>query len=337
MHTITEPRTIALGDSVAASAGETSAWSINPATLADVDEIGATYSYRNSWYTFTDQGYYAAGIWMGTSIGTFALHYNRYDQGEWQSTFATGANGSAFRMLDYTIAASYATDILSPLSIAATAKMFTASIELTSDNPATSNAQGVYVDLGVLFSASDILASDANHDSLHAGIAVRNIGGDLLMPSIPDRSSPLLNQWQPIGHMLDAGIEYDLPMLQRDDKTLLRSRILFGLQVLLNDRNNLTGTESGMRANGSAGLEALVYDILALRLGTVIQPVDNVYGDAGQPTFRYGFGINLPLSRIGLDIPLTVGSDYVRVVMRETLADLEAFGVHVAYTAPLTH
>src|SRR5438552_33493 len=86
MHDIIDARSIALGESSAARAGSAGAWNSNPATLAGITGVGVEYGHRGASITFPSD-YYTAGVWLGTPIGTFALHYNKFDQGEWQMTF----------------------------------------------------------------------------------------------------------------------------------------------------------------------------------------------------------------------------------------------------------
>jgi hypothetical protein len=76
LHGVTEPRSITLGESVVASAQSPTAWNINPATLAGLRETGIDYNYSDYFLSLLDHGYYSAGVWMGTDIGTFALHYS---------------------------------------------------------------------------------------------------------------------------------------------------------------------------------------------------------------------------------------------------------------------
>jgi hypothetical protein len=344
LHNVTEPQAIALGESTVAGAHSNSAWNINPATLAGLKETGAGYNYSDYYFPSLDHGFYSAGVWMGTDIGTFALHFGLFDQGRWQFTFESGASGATFNLADYTIAASYATNILASLSLGASIKVFTIALDVNpSGTSSTHSISGVYVDLGLLYSTSGFLQPDVAHDSLHAGLSLQNIGGDITVPAINTESMIMPAQTQQVGRLLRAGMEYDVTFLQRSNKSLLRGRLTLGGMLLLNEEIIVPGNESsGIEGNGSAGLEAIIYDIVALRSGTLIYSFDNIYGDAGVPTFRLGLGLNLPLEMIGINLPLTIGGDYSYTRTRlqppfffnSTGNSMDAFGIHVAYTPP---
>jgi hypothetical protein len=161
------------------------------------------------------------------------------------------------------------------------------------------------------------------------------------VPGISTEAMQLPLQTQKVGRLLRAGMEYDIALFQRGSIPLLRGRLTVGSQVLLNGENNNPGSApAGLEANASGGLEAIIYELAALRLGTVIYSDDNVYGAAGASTFRIGAGINLPLKRIGINLPLIVGADYNYTRTRlqppfffDTGGNrVEAMGVHVTYT-----
>jgi hypothetical protein len=347
MHTPAEPRTISLGESVAASAANPSAWDINPATLAGVDETGADYNQSELYFPGDNHDYYSTGIWMGSVIGTFALHYSYFDQGTWPFTFSS----TIVHPFDYTIAASYATNSLAPFSLGASIKLFTATIETSSPPGAVSNAtRGIYVDLGLLYSMSELLQPLLPHDTLHAGISLQNIGGDFSQPNISDGGMPYVPfEPVPVGRVLRAGVEYNAPLIQRSNRKLLQGRLSMAGRLLLNDRINnwdgsidtMPGLQPGIEGYGSAGIEAVVYDVATVRLGIIVYSYDNVYGDEGKRAFRLGLGLNLPLRLIGIDLPLTIGADYSYTdLSSQYFSDsaennsLDAFGLHVAYTPP---
>ena len=343
LHGVTEPRSITLGESVVASPQSPTAWNINPATLAGLRETGIDYSYSDYYFSLLDHEFSSAGLWIGTDIGTFALHYSLYDQGEWLFTFESGATAGTMRLSDYTIAASYATSFFAPLSLGATIKYFTAAFDTDSSGTAGSGSAGnIYLDLGLIYSTSGILQPDVAPDSLHVGIALQDIGGEVSVPDIRSQTLILPGQQQKVGRLIRAGMEYDITLLPHRDIRLLRGRLSVGGQALLNVENNNPGsTSSGIEGNFSAGLEAIIYDVVALRSGTIIYSDDNVFGDAGVPTYRLGLGLNLPLNLIGIDLPLTIGADYSYTRTRlqppfffNSIGNsLDAFGVHIAYTA----
>ena len=60
----------------------------------------------------------------------------------------------------------------------------------------------------------------------------------------------------------------------------------------------------------SIGSEVSFYDIIFFRVGGSVFPFESVYGNERNFSIRYGIGLNLPLSMIGLKYPVSLIFDY---------------------------
>ncbi len=298
LHDLTDGRTTALGESAVARARTPLAWNSNPAALAGIDGAGIEYSGRSLDYMGTGgPRYSSAGAFAGTPVGTFALHYNRLHLGEFQWTFDNGTTGETQEAYNETIALSYATDLLGPVSLGATVKLFREELpsvvgpEVAESNPA------FYLDIGALFSARGFLDGALAADSIHGGVSVQNLGGEYTYAGVTEGMQ--------VAQHVRAGMAYDVGMLMEEKKPRLRASLSAEYRLLLNPPE--VWDNAGY---WGAGLEATIYDLVSLRAGAMGFPVDNIYGKEGEPVFRYGAGLNLPFSRIGVSQPISLGFDY---------------------------
>lgn len=338
MHILIDGRSAALGESWAGRARTPSAWNSNPASLAGAVGAGIEYASRLSDHAtdytsyvngaWLDYRYYSAGAWGTTPVGTFALHYNKFNFGTFQMTFDSGAQGENFTWYDDVIALSYATDILAPISFGATIKKYRNVI--TGIPEQGQPGSSLYFDFGTIASAESPLNIGMTTDSIHGGISVQNLGENYVYfdPAYAERVA----QW------LRAGFAYDAGFAVMDSLPLLRASVTAEYRRLLNS--------SSLEENNSdffgAGIELMAYDIVSLRLGVAAQPGERAPGTSSKPSIRYGGGINLPLRKTGIDLPLHLAFDYANIPLhRNTFANepttemRHAFDVRMEYTASI--
>lgn len=331
MHDLIDGRSTALGESAVARARTPLAWGSNPAALAGIDGGGIEYSSRSLNYGSEPEfQYISAGAFAGTPVGTFALHYNRLSLGEYEATFVgNGTSTETMEAYNEAISLSYATDLLEPVSLGATVKRFREVLVSISSPEKVESDPAFYLDIGALFSARGFLDGALAADSIHAGLSVQNLGGDYTYAGTTDGMQ--------VGQNFRAGLAYDVGMLMQEKKPRLRASLTAEYRRLLNppkiwDDANYWG----------AGLETTIYDLVSLRAGTMVFPVDNIYGKGGELVFRYGAGLNIPFSRIGISQPLSLGFDYAflpldpdHIFNNRNASPLHAFSVQLHYNGEI--
>jgi len=322
---------LALGESSVARVGEPGAWNSNPATLASVRGVGGRLGTRSlPWNLGDATGYYTLGGWCATPIGTFQLDYQLLDLGDFVQVFENGSTGQIGHSYEHIAALSYAVAIPGGAALGATVKRYANSFtRVASDTLLPGgeiSASGFWFDLGATYSAGNLFASDEVADTLHTGISVQSIGGDLTYPE--------LSATEPIVRRLRIGAAYELSL--RDTGSIPQFSASFSAEYrrVLNPPQ---GYENRRNQVG-IGVEATLFDLVSVRLGTTLQSYNDVYATQDKALLRYGLGVNAPLSRLGSDIPLAFGLDYgvVPVADQYTGArDVKAFTLHIGYTGSL--
>lgn len=332
MADLIDAPSLALGESSVARIGDPGAWNSNPATIATVHGGGGQLATRSlPWDLGGNTGYYSIGGWLATPIGAFEINYNLLDLGDLLQVFENGATGPTIHNYEHTIALTYGVPIAEGVALGASVKRFETSVaSVSADTLLPSepiSASGFWLDVGAIYSMGDLLASDGIADTLHTGISIQDLGGDLKYPE--------QSMIQPIPNRLRIGATYSVSLLDTDATPSFRASVSAEYRRLLNppsgyeDRQNQVGI----------GVEATILDLLSLRLGTTVQSYDDLYAQKDKALIRYGLGLNLPLIYLGSRLPLTLGIDYGVVPSADLSAanarDIKAFDVHVGYTGNL--
>jgi hypothetical protein len=78
-------------------------------------------------------------------------------------------------------------------------------------------------------------------------------------------------------------------------------------------RNLLNAGDGDNRDFWGFGVETEFFELVSARAGGYVQPFTSVYGARGKLAFRYGFGLNLALPRIGVHIPFGINLYYAGI------------------------
>jgi hypothetical protein len=78
-------------------------------------------------------------------------------------------------------------------------------------------------------------------------------------------------------------------------------------------RKLLNGFSNAQSDYYGFGVEARVFEIFSARLGGYLSNIRWIYGEPKKIAFRYGFGLNVPLTKIGVAIPFGVNVDYAAI------------------------
>jgi hypothetical protein len=303
MHGVESVRSVGLGGSGVAHAGDPTAWNSNPATMAMARGIGANYMF-GPLYTDVSSGagdLTSAGVWFSIPYLTAGLSYIKTDFGEFQQTFENGSTGDSYRAYDHTMALTAATNILPPFSFGVTIKrvefVLDRANELDSAGSGTPSTQsieasGIYADFGAMASSAGFLRGANLRDTAHFGVAIQDVGGRFTYKDI--MQSERVAQWVRVGG------SYELELLGDANTSTLQGAVTVEYLRMLNPNDIQRNTEYG-----GIGLEATLLDILSLRAGERFRPDD-------RGGFHFGAGLRLDLPRVGIDVPLMVGVDYAR-------------------------
>ncbi len=341
LNSLTTPvdgRTIALGESFTGIRGDLATMFYNPAGIAGIGGIRATYSQRSmDWISYlSDFRYSSIQTAVQTPIAVFGAFYSRLSYGE--LTVATAANplgvGKA-SPYDHTLGVAGAFTAFPGLDVGVSVKGLQyvdvpAAVEGSNGVTETSTSWAVMVDLGALYTLS-LATGPFSHD-LGVGASLQNFGSNAVLST---GSGNTTASEQP-ARFLRLGVSYSVAVVPPSEHGLTPCRL-----TATGEYRNILNTRyfaNGERDYYGWGVELLGFEILALRAGWFLSNIDWIYGTAGEPKVRYGAGVHLPMHKLGLSIPLAIRGDYAVIKLREAygwLGDakstLNAFTIGISY------
>ena len=288
--TVTDPRSLAMGESSVADAGDpAAAFSSNPANLAFVRGPGLFYSYRSFDWVEDDLGVedlhaWSLGMASAAPLGGAALSFSRREHG----------NSRELRVYDQTLALAYAAGRGSVSAGGAVG--FFNRFALGPDFEEESSYVPSF-DLGVLYHAGE--SADGPLAGLSIGMALQNLAPDYVWTGTSEGRG--YGGRLPLPRYLRTGFRYAVDRPPAGVFPALRTVFAGEYRWYFNPPEESYYYESG---SGGAGLELTVAHWLSLRAGWI------EYHDKGLRN-RYGFGINL--SPDGELLPAKVRFDYAPV------------------------
>jgi hypothetical protein len=311
-----DARTVAMGESFVAVPENSMALMYNPAALFLASGARASYSQRTlDWSSLTsDIRYHAATAEVRIPQGTIGVLYNRQNLGSMEVSTASSPEGiGTLSVYNHMLAVGFATEVVDGLSAGAAVKAFDLVERTVQGTPPVTTFSGSYLfDLGLTYTMPCLTSRAAAIDRLSLGAAVQNFGTDLRVVSTnPRLEPPVDNVLIPLPRYLRVGFSYSLAVRPEPEEALTPLMLLATGEY----RMLLNGPESMLddRDYWGFGMEATFFSVFTARLGGFISPATNVYGVRGVPSLRYGLGLNLPLLRLGVDVPLTFRFDYAGI------------------------
>ena len=323
IDTVTDPRSVAMGESSVADAGDlAAAFSSNPANLAFLSGPRLVCNYRSFDWADDDWGIedlysWSLGVASATPLGHAAFAFHRRAQG----------TSDEARGYDHTFSLAYAT---SRGSFALGGALRYYNQVFLVDLPDL-EYEGSYLpsfDLGVLYHARGSVARP--HGGLSIGMALQNhSSGHVSTSTYKDRthesrvSLPLY---------LRVGFRYALDQPSTDVSPPLGFVATAEYRRFLNPPVGSGPEDDDIVRDadfGGIGLELTLYRWLSLRTGWI-----NEYQDRHRLLNRYGLGVNLSPDRGRL--PGQVGFDYALVrVPRSWLVEstrfVHSFGLRMSW------
>lgn len=346
VDTPTDPRSVAMGESFVAIAGNPAAMMYNPAGLAGLTGVTASYAQRrNDWYSGADNlRYHSGNATVGVGPLTLGALFNRHDYGEIAISSSQYPDGMAYGEPHFDLYALGAGASLDEhWDVGFAAKMFNYSLSITRGNGYSLSTTPAW-----LFDAGVIYRLPGNIDALHmarlfsAGISLQNLGTKLKSSSTLQTSTGprSVSGEMNIPLYIRMGVSFGLSQLTASESDLVPFTLLLTAEL----RSLLNGGSGQSSASNfwGVGLDTKMYEILSVRLGLYIPPYSSIYGMDGTPALRYGIGLDLPFERLGLGAPLAVLAEYAAIPANVTLpyygfpgnvrSTLHVFSLGVRYT-----
>lgn len=320
--TVTDPRSVAMGESSVADAGSPAAvFSSNPANLAFVSQTDFYCNYRSYWvdddWRIEDLYLWNIGMASPAPLGGIALSFNRNEQGTTDDS----------RAYDHTFSLAYAMSRGS-LAIGGALRLFNRYflIELPDLEYETSYLPSF--DLGVLYHTRG--SAGRPYGGLSIGMALQNYSSEHVSTSTSDGRTSEARISLPL--YIRTGMRYAIDRPSTEISPPLRFVATVEYRRFLNppDGNGSEIDDILRDADfGGIGLELTLYQWLSLRTGWI-----NEYQDGHRLHNRLGLGINLSPDRERL--PGQISLDYALVRLPpnwvvETTRFVHSFGLRMSW------
>jgi hypothetical protein len=327
-----DPRSVAMGESFVAVPSNPAALQYNPAGLAGLHGLGVSYSSMSQDWYLKGVSLYSINATVGTSFGVFGAQYNRKVLGSIPVTTAQfpDGNGSEMKLYSHDFAIGYAYRLPAGVALGVSAKYYdfveTISGSLNGASPPWTSTPAYLFDFGIMYTLPRLHSQTAVEDSITLGLSYQNIGTrwKFVYPPTPGQwetidSSPNTGFAQ-LPEYFRIGLSYALRVRPAEPSALTPfAAVLSGefrsLQAPIPSMYSLYGLFGPISSNPETsywgiGLECTILEYVSLRGGAAFRPYVDVEAERDRPSYRYGAGVNLPLERLGADLPLTISAEY---------------------------
>ena len=277
-----DPRSFAMGESFTALPSNPSALMYNPAGLAGLSGVRASYSQR-SLATNSEQTLRSFNAAVRTPIGSFSAQYNR-DSYTTPTVVSGVSEQSVNNTYDFDIAIGYAVGLGRGFSAGVAAKYY----EEDGNNSIYSSTPAHLFDVGCTYTFRRFHSQLTVEDSITIGMSYQNIGPawsrHYAGVHIPELD---LQRWLP--QYFRAGLSYALRVIPR------REGDVSPLEAVISGDYRSIQTAGGRDAWG-VGMEFTIEEFISVRTGAVFRDGDN------ERHMRYGLAVRLPFRPLGVDL-----------------------------------
>ena len=293
------PASVAMGESFVANYFSPSSFLENPANLFLKNNTSLFYNTRSlNWIAGTESYKYTSiGGTLRFFFGDLAIAYNEFRTGNNYMFAGTSEERNS------TLVFGLSKKILNNFNAGINVKFFNhkrnGTIEF--NNQLESNT-AVLFDFGLLYSLFNISEMKYSHQ-LTIGTSFQNFGTDY-----KEKDYFFGNDYQfvRLPKYFRIGLAYNLQFKNSDDRNDFEILVTSSYKSLLNPLLY----EKGDVDYWGVGSQFRIKELFVARIGVFQTPEHLIYYDRAKMIFRYGFGINFPLSKLGLEIPLTISADY---------------------------
>lgn len=293
-----DPASVAMGESFIANYLNSSSFIENPANLSQKNNTTFFYNTRSlNWITETESfKFTSVGGTLKIGLGNLGIAYNEFRSGK--SIFNSQSNDSNSSLMF-----SLSKNVIRNLNIGISLKFF--NHKRISDFGIGSNLESntaILLDFGAIYKLFSISNIKSNHE-LIIGTSFQNFGTDYKEKDYLFNSEYIFIR---LPKYWKIGFAYNLNFENQNAEKDIDFLITGSYKNFLNPLKN----EKGDVDYWGFGTQIKIKEFFITRIGLYQTPEHNILYDRAKPLLRYGFGINLPLKKIGLDIPITISTDY---------------------------
>lgn len=299
------PASIAMGESFVANYWNVSSFVENPANLFQKNNSTLFYNTRSlNWVNETETFRFTSiGGTIKLQFGDLGIAYNEYRAGK--SLFNSQSDER-----NSTLIFSISKNLFNDLNAGINLKFFDHKrvSQLGTGLNLESNT-AILFDFGLLYSALKFSTLKTEQE-LTLGTTVQNFGTDF-----KEKDYIFNNEFRYVRlpRFFKIGFAYNIQFKNVDKKNDLEILVTGNYKNLLNPLKN----EKGDVDYWGLGSQIKIKELFVARVGSFQTPEYNLLYDRAKPLFRYGFGINLPLSKLGLETPITISADYTFIPINQ--------------------
>jgi hypothetical protein len=303
---VTDIAGIAMGESFVANTKSASSFFENPSALPYDKSTRFFYNYRsNGWNNIADNmKFFSFGVTTSNNIGNFGISYNQYSSGDIE--VSSGPPVQSMNEANRLYIFSFSRDIVSGFTLGLSAKLFNRSIKSKGyDYNLTSN-NSLLCDVGLLYQRKGFLDKSTASDNISAGLSIQNFGTDFSTETttiFTEKANVRLPRY------LRVGFAYEMKTIVGRTNTNIDFLLTGEYKSLLNP----TDLERTNVDYWGAGLEATLFKILSIRIGSLSAPEYNILYDRAKFKLRYGVGMTFPLATIGFSYPMYLKFDFASI------------------------
>lgn len=338
----TNPRSVAMGESFVALPGDPTALMSNPAGLAGLHGMGISYSQRSmNWMSgLEDYRYHGANAYYAAPFGVFGIEYNRLSMGEFTYSIPSSPMGvGTLQVYEHSIVVGFGAELMEGFSAGIATKyldiVYTVTGGKSQSSPAYAVTPAYLFDAGAQYSVPILPGDSSIQHLITTGISVQNIGTELKSSSSTETESS-----SETPRYLRLGFSYRLTMLPQGPEGLRPVAMVLTAEY----RRVINGStyQDSRRDYWGCGVEFTLFEVASVRMGGVVLPYTSIYGDKGCFKLRGGFGVHVPLARLGVSAPLVLSGNYALIpinrypnsFMSGNTDNLSTFSVELEYVAP---
>lgn len=340
LDVVTNPASIVMGESFVANTNSIVSFIENPANLNPTSKTGLFYNIRyQNWNEFSKKYQFSTvGAILNSSFATIGIAYSTFTSGMVSMDMFT--QNETTEEANQTLFFSLSKKLLKDLTIGVGVKIFghSRTSSLGSINGLDSESAFLF-DIGALYSIKLNNGESKNLHDLNFGMAFQNFGTDYKeLDNIFGKEYRYvrLPKYLKLGFAINS-------QLRNDSGTNDFEVVITGQYKWLTNPLKREKTDVDYWGGGA---EFTIKDFFVARAGFLQTPEYWLIYDRAKPMFRYGFGVKIPLQKIGVNLPFVLSADYSFIPINDisisaangnddTKKLLKAIGITLQYASSL--
>lgn len=304
LDVITNPASIVMGESFVANRNNISSFIENPANLSGQSKTGLFYNIRfHDWaehankYQFT-----SAGAVLNSSFATIGIAYSQFTSGPIPMNLALADDHS--EESNQTLSISFSGSLSENLTLGVSVKAFGHSRTSSIGSATGLDSKSAFLlDIGALYSIGLSDKENKSAFNLNLGAAFQNFGTDY-----KEKDDIFGNDYYfvRLPRYLKLGFSFNSQIKNASGLNDIEATLTGQYKWLTNPSKSERTTVDYW----GGGTEFTIKEIFVARAGFFQTPEYVVLYERAKPLFRYGFGVKIPLQKIGINLPFVLLADY---------------------------